>query len=317
MLRQLPLRERPWGRATTRARDRIYVFTPQATIVGCRATQPVDFAYTVHTDLGHRCRGARIDGAMVPLNTPLRNGQTVEVITTKEGGPSMDWLNPELGYLKSSRAKAKVRAWFNALVQQQTIAKGGDVVEKLLQREGRTAVKLEDLARQLGFKSADALFDVVGKDEYSLRNIEQLLRPSEPPPSADEVITLKKARTDAASPKGGVLGWGWGRCSRRWRAAGPRRPMRSAACRKARAWRSMRRDCSAFRQIGGRNPERDPGDLGRPRAKDGLPVDMTVWKPMTGRAAARHLRFRQEKMNVIGVNSQSVKDKAWMTSPSK
>ncbi len=186
--------------------DRIYVFTPQASVVELpRDATPVDFAYTVHTDLGHRCRGARIDGAMVPLNTPLSSGQTVEVITTKEGGPSMDWLNAELGYLKSSRAKAKVRAWFNALVQQQTIAKGRELVEKLLQREGRTAVKLEDLARQLGFKSADALFDVVGKDEYSLRNIEQLLRPSEPAPTADEVIALKKARSDAVSPKGGVL----------------------------------------------------------------------------------------------------------------
>jgi GTP pyrophosphokinase len=110
----------------------------------------------LHTDLGHRCRGARVDGAMVPLNTPLQHGQTVEIVAAKDGGPSMDWLNPELGYLQSPRARAKVRAWFNAQAVDATIARGRELVEKLLQREGRTALKLEHLAEQLGFKSADA-----------------------------------------------------------------------------------------------------------------------------------------------------------------
>ena len=96
----------------------------------------IDFAYALHTDLGHRCRGARVDGAMVPLNTPLASGQTVEIVAAKEGGPSLDWLNPELGYLQSPRARAKVRAWFNALAQRATIARGREAVEKLLQREG-------------------------------------------------------------------------------------------------------------------------------------------------------------------------------------
>ncbi len=105
--------------------DRIYVFTPQAAVIELPAgATPVDFAYCVHTNLGHRCRGARVDGAMVPLNTPLHNGQTVEVVAAKEGGPSRDWLNAELGFLKSPRAQAKVRAWFNAQAQAQTIARG-------------------------------------------------------------------------------------------------------------------------------------------------------------------------------------------------
>ena len=97
---------------------------------------PIDFAYAVHTDLGHRCRGAKVDGAMVPLNTPLRNGQTVEITAVKSGGPSLDWLNAELGYVQSARSKAKVRAWFNAQAQAATIARGREAVEKLLQREG-------------------------------------------------------------------------------------------------------------------------------------------------------------------------------------
>src|SRR4029079_6153005 len=130
---------------------------------------------------------------------------TVEVTAIKEGGPSLDWLNAELGFLRSPRSKAKVRSWFNALALADTIARGREAVEKLLQREGKTAIKLDDLASQLGFKNADALFEVVGKDEFSLRNIENLLRPSEPAPTADEVIALKRSRTDGESPKGGVL----------------------------------------------------------------------------------------------------------------
>ena len=87
------------------------MLTPDAAVVELpEGATPVDFAYAVHTDLGHRCRGARVDGAMVPLNAALQSGQTVEIVTVKEGRPSRDWLNPELGYLHSNRAKAKVRA---------------------------------------------------------------------------------------------------------------------------------------------------------------------------------------------------------------
>src|SRR3954464_15695703 len=181
--------------------DRIYVLTPDAAIVELpQGATPVDFAYSVHTSLGHRCRGARVDGAMVPLNTPLQNGQTVEVIAAKEGGPSRDWLNDNLNFLASHRAKSKVRAWFNEQVRHETSARGRDLVEKLLQREGKTALKLEDLAGQLGFKSADDLFAVVGKDEYSLRNIETVLHPQAAPLPQDEFL-LKKPRPAARTPK--------------------------------------------------------------------------------------------------------------------
>ncbi|MDP3135201.1 MAG: HD domain-containing protein, partial [Burkholderiaceae bacterium] len=186
--------------------DRIYVLTPEAAIVELpQGATAIDFAYSVHTNLGHRCRGAKVDGVMVPLNTPLQNGQTVEITAIKEGGPSRDWLNVELGYLASARARAKVRAWFNAQATHETIARGREAVEKLLQREGRTAMKLDDLAAQLGFKSADALFDVVGKDEFSLRNIEALLKPPEVVLEPDDYVLLKKARNTEKSPKGGVL----------------------------------------------------------------------------------------------------------------
>jgi GTP pyrophosphokinase len=191
--------------------DRIYVLTPDAAIVDLpQGATPVDFAYAVHTNLGHRCRGARVNGQMVTLNTPLTNGQTIEINAAKEGGPSRDWLNPELHYLASPRAKAKVRAWFNALQLEETVAHGRQAVEKLLQREGKTALKLDDLAAQLGFKTADSLFEVVGKDEFSVRTIEQFLRPAAPVVvSEDEQVLLRTNRVaeKIAPPKatGSVL----------------------------------------------------------------------------------------------------------------
>ena len=219
VLRQLLAWERDLSGSSNRDKpglfeDRIYVLTPDAAIVELpQGATAVDFAYSVHTNVGHHCRGARIDGAMVPLNTPLQNGQTVEVITAKEGGPSRDWLNPELGFLASHRAKSKVRAWFNALEMAQTVAKGREAVEKLLQREGKTAMKLDDLAAQLGFKTADDLFEVVGKDELSLRTIENMLKPPEPAPTSDDYVLAKKPRsmsTAAIAKNGGVLVVGMG-----------------------------------------------------------------------------------------------------------
>ena len=206
VLRQLLAWERDLSAADSAAllSDRIYVLTPDASVVELpQGATAIDFAYTVHTDLGHRCRGVKLDGVMVPLNTPLKNGQTVEINAAKEGGPSRDWLNADLGYLNSSRAKAKVRAWFNALAMMETIARGREAVEKLLQREGKTAIKLVDLAFQLGFKSADELFEVVGKDEYSLRTIEAFFKPPAPELSTEELLH-KRAKAEK-TPTGGVL----------------------------------------------------------------------------------------------------------------
>lgn len=295
--------------------DRIYVFTPQASVVDLPIdATPIDFAYSVHTDLGHRCRGAKVDGAMVPLNTKLQSGQTVEIISAKEGGPSMDWLNPELNYLQSHRSRAKVRAWFNALAQQHTIARGREAVEKLLQREGKTSLKLDDLASQLGFRQADALFEVIGKDEYSLRNIEQLLRPAETPPDADERIALRRSRPDGETPKGGVLVVGLdslltnlARCCR------PAPPDAIGGyVTRGRGVAIHRTDCSNFREMAQRVPERVIAvEWGAPRADRGAvyPVDVQV-EAADRQGLLRDISevFAKERMNVTNVNTQSARD---------
>jgi GTP pyrophosphokinase len=187
--------------------DRIFVLTPQARVVELPAgATPVDFAYHVHTELGHRCRGARVDGAMVPLTTRLATGQTVEIIAAKSGGPSRDWLNPELGFLASARSRTKVRQWFNARELEAAVAAGREIIDRELARLGRTAVKLDDLARRLGFADADELCAAATREEFSLRSIEQALvtPPASAAAQADETPIVGRPRA-APIGKGQVL----------------------------------------------------------------------------------------------------------------
>ena len=186
--------------------DRIYVFTPQANVVELPAGgTPVDFAYAVHTDLGHRCRGARVDGAMVPLNTPLRSGQTVEIVSAKEGGPSLDWLNGELGYLASRRERAPRCGPGSMRGQDETIARGRERWRGCCSARVERSMKLDDAGLATGLPQGRGLFEVVGKDEFSLRNIEELLRPAERSPTPHDVDLPTQGDRRAASPRGGVL----------------------------------------------------------------------------------------------------------------
>jgi GTP pyrophosphokinase len=309
------------GGADTQAllEDRIYVLTPEAAIVELpQGATAVDFAYTVHTSLG-----PRLDGVMLPLNTPLKNGQTVEVIAAKEGGPSRDWLNVELGFLASHRARAKVRAWFNAQALDETIHRGREAVEKLLQREGKTALKLDDLAVRLGFKAADELFEVVGKDEFSLRTIETLLRPPEAAASEDDLLAQKRQRlaerSSGGATKGDVLVVGidslltqLAKCCK----PAPPDEIRGFVTR-GKGVSIHRADCSNFHELMVRNGERViEVQWGQPKALNATvyPVDVAV-QAQDRQGLLRDISevFTKEKMNVIGVQTQSVKGTAWMT----
>ncbi len=306
--------------------DRIYVLTPDAAIVDLPfGATPIDFAYAVHTNLGHRCRGAKIDGALVPLNTALKNGQTVEVTVAKEGGPSRDWLNPELGYLASQRSKSKVRAWFNAIVIESTIAKGREAVEKLLQREGKTALKLADIAEQLGFKTPDDLFEVVGKDELSLRTIEQLFRPAETEADDGAQLLLKQARNaekfQATHGKGGVLVVGVDSLlTQLAKCCKPAPPDAIGGyVTRGKGVSIHRADCANLRQLlvkdAGRSIEVQWGQP-KPSAAGGQPsyaVDVTVQagdRPGLLRDIAEV--FSKEKTHVQSVQSQSTQGTVWM-----
>jgi (p)ppGpp synthetase, RelA/SpoT family len=300
--------------------DRIYVLTPQARVIELpEGATPVDFAYHLHTDLGHRCRGAKVDGQMVPLNTRLATGQTVEIIAAKAGGPSRDWLNPQLGFLASARARAKVRLWFNAIELQQRITQGQALVEKELQRLGKTAVNLEQLAQQLGFARPDDLYVAVAKDEFSLRHIDALF--NRPAQAADtqppESLVVHASRADSAEKTGksGVLVVGvdalltqLARCCR----PAPPDAIRGFVTR-GRGVSIHRSDCASYAALAQRHPERtievawgDTGDTV-------YPVDVDV-RAHDRPGLLRDLSevFARQRLNVVGVNTQSRQSLAHM-----
>ena len=155
----------------------IYVLTPQGKVIDLPAgSTPVDFAYALHTDLGHRCRGARVDGQIATLDRPLASGQRVEIVAAKTGGPSRDWLNAERGFVKSPRARQKIRQWFNAQALAETVAEGRAIVEREAKREGRGAVSHEALAAKLGLGKPEDLFAAVARDEVNLRQLHEAMR---------------------------------------------------------------------------------------------------------------------------------------------
>ncbi|MGB3287737.1 MAG: bifunctional (p)ppGpp synthetase/guanosine-3',5'-bis(diphosphate) 3'-pyrophosphohydrolase [Burkholderiaceae bacterium] len=305
--------------------ERIYVMTPQARVIELPAgATPVDFAYYLHTDLGHRCRGARVDGQMVPLLTRLSTGQTVEIIAAKSGGPSRDWLNPQLGFLASPRSRAKVRAWFNAIELQQRISQGQAMVEKELQRLGKTAVNLEQMAQQLDFACADDLYVAVAKEEFSLRQIDYLLgagkgKAAEAPDQAGGVpearVYASGVGSVAKTGKSGVLVVGvdslMTQLARCCRPAPPDDIMGFVT--RGRGVSIHRRDCASYAALAGRHPERlidvDWGDTG-----DALyPIDISIHAP----ERANLLRdlsevFAKLRLNVVSVNTHSRRSLAHM-----
>ncbi|AOJ64354.1 GTP pyrophosphokinase [Burkholderia ubonensis] len=312
-------------RETTLDDDHIYVLTPQARVIALpQGATPVDFAYHLHSELGHRCRGARVDGAMVPLNTPLANGQTVEIVAVKEGGPSRDWLNSQLGYLKSPRARQKVRAWFNAIEYEENIAHGRALVEKTLQREGRTSVNLDNLAAKLGFKTPEELFSVVGKEEFSLRNVEQALSDAPPPEPVPEAPADFEKRSSGASvahgASTGVLVVGvdalltqLARCCR----PAPPDPI-SGFVTRGKGMSIHRSDCATFRRMAERAPERVlqttwSADVLGGRGASVYPVDLMI-EATDRQGLLRDISevFAREKLNVVGVKTQTRRNAAFM-----
>ncbi len=190
--------------------DSVYVLTPQGRVIALpKGSTPIDFAYHVHTDLGHHCRGAKVDDVMVPLDYPLQNAQRVEIISVKQGGPSRDWLNSALGYLKSNRTRSKVRQWFSGQEREDSLAQGRALVEKELQRHGMTSMGLDKLAAKFKFAKLDAFLVAVARGEINSRQLAAVLSGKPEPvaastPTADSsgLLTGKKS---GAQQSGGIL----------------------------------------------------------------------------------------------------------------
>jgi GTP pyrophosphokinase len=160
------------GMRTDVFQDRVYAFTPRGDIIDLPAgATPIDFAYTVHTEIGHRCRGSKVNGKLVPLDYTLKTGDQVEILAAKQGGPSRDWLNPTLGLVKTQRARSKIRQWFKHQNREQNITQGKEILDRELRRLGMQQIDLEKLARGFDYRALDDLYVAVGCGDLSIGHI--------------------------------------------------------------------------------------------------------------------------------------------------
>jgi GTP pyrophosphokinase len=177
--------------------DRVYIFTPRGDIIDLPAgSTPIDFAYHVHTDIGHCCRGARVNGKLVPLYQELKTGDQVEILTAKRGTPSRDWLNVNLGLVRTQRARSKIKTWFKKQEDEQNLAQGRDSLEKELQRLGLKEVNYEKLARDLNYKTPEEMFIELGNGDLSVNKIIKQFSQHE---ETDEIFEINPSATPSTS----------------------------------------------------------------------------------------------------------------------
>lgn len=178
--------------------DRVYVFTPDGDVLDLQhGVTPLDFAYHVHSNLGHRCRGAKVNGNIIPLTYQLKTGDRVEVLTGKEIKPSRDWINPHLNYLKTARAKAKVLHWFKLQDYDNNVRDGRELLDKELKSLGIKSDRLAEVATALHFKKVDDLYANLGRGDIKIGQIVSRLSP----PETSELNIQKFVRSSQLKPE--------------------------------------------------------------------------------------------------------------------
>ncbi len=173
--------------------DRVYVFTPAGDLLSLPAgATPIDFAYQIHTEVGHRCRGARVNGRLVKLDYQLKNRDQVEIITTKRGGPSRDWLNRNLGFVKTRRARSKIKAWFRKQDRELNISAGRQALDRLLKQLNLRTVSFEQVAREFEdeYESLEDLLAAIGYGDISIERIAGKILASQRKTSDDDDLAL-------------------------------------------------------------------------------------------------------------------------------
>ena len=297
--------------------ETIYVMTPQGRVVDLPVgSTPVDFAYRVHTDLGHRCRGAKVNGQLVPLNTALETGETVEISTAKSGGPSRDWLNPALGYIHTKSARIKVRAWFASLALEETLAEGRNAVAKELQRAGQTGANIEDLAHKLGFARADDLYIAAARGELSQRQFQAVARGADPQAEAllPDVVQTRPSRPVDGNQ--GILIVGVDKLlTQLARCCKPAPPDEiHGFITRGKGISIHRADCPNFANLAALHPERVIETEWGEQTTGVFASDIVV-DAHDRQGLLRDISeiFTREKINVVGVNTQSKQGKAHMS----
>lgn len=258
--------------------DRVYAVSPKGDVVELAANStPLDFAYHVHTQVGHRCRGAKVNGCIVPLTYKIKNGDQIEIITGKNPRPSRDWLNPQLGYLAASRSRTKLRNWFRQQDKDQNHRHGRDILDRELNRLNAKDIPMEDIARQMNISDADLLCIALGVGDVTSAAVAravQLLRPKAP---VDEFRkTVRKKKKNSGSDEIIVQGVGDLLCS----FAGCCRPVPPenivGYITRMRGVSIHREDCGSFLHLNSVNPERVIEVSWGQSSDASYPADLTI-----------------------------------------
>ncbi|MBJ2247033.1 GTP diphosphokinase [Pseudomonas haemolytica] len=294
--------------------DRVYIFTPDGHAIDLpKGATPLDFAYRVHTEIGHNCRGAKINGRIVPLNYSLQTGEQVEIITSKHGTPSRDWLNPNLGYITTSRARAKIVHWFKLQARDQNVAAGKTLLERELARLGLPQVDFDKLAEKANMKIAEDMFAALGAGDLRLAQLVNLAQQLVEPERGNEQLELIPRKANGYKPgkRGDIQIQGVGNLMTQM--AGCCQPLPGDAIvgyiTQGRGVSIHRQDCASVLQLGGREPERIIQVSWGPVPVLTYPVDIII------RAYDRSGLLRDvsqvllnERINVLAVNTRSNKE---------
>ncbi|MDF3132214.1 GTP diphosphokinase [Pseudomonas extremaustralis] len=294
--------------------DRVYIFTPDGHAIDLpKGATPLDFAYRVHTEIGHNCRGAKINGRIVPLNYSLQTGEQVEIITSKHGTPSRDWLNPNLGYITTSRARAKIVHWFKLQARDQNVAAGKTLLERELARLGLPQVDFDKLAEKANMKIAEDMYAALGAGDLRLAQLVNLAQQLVEPERGNEQLELipRKATSYKPGKRGDIQIQGVGNLMTQM--AGCCQPLPGDAIvgyiTQGRGVSIHRQDCASVLQLGGREPERIIQVSWGPVPVLTYPVDIII------RAYDRSGLLRDvsqvllnERINVLAVNTRSNKE---------
>lgn len=293
--------------------DRVYVFTPDGHAVDLpKGATPLDFAYRVHTEIGHRCRGAKINSRIVPLNYILKTGEQVEIITTKEGAPSRDWLNPNLGYINTSKARAKIIHWFKLQDRDQNIVAGKAMLERELSRLALHFNQFEALAEKVNIKSVDDLFAGLGAGDLRLNHIvNQTVQLLEPNNHNEQLELIQRRPSKIGNNKGEIQIQGVGNLMTQMANCChpvPGDPV-IGYITVGRGVTIHRQDCPNVLQLAGREPERILQVDWGPTPANTYPVDIHI-KAYDRSGLLRDISqlLLNEKINTLAMNTLSNKE---------
>jgi GTP pyrophosphokinase len=294
--------------------DRVYVFTPDGHAIDLpKGATPLDFAYRVHTQIGHNCRGAKINGRIVPLTYSLHTGEQVEIITSKNGAPSRDWLNPNLGYITTSRARAKIVHWFKLQDREQNVAAGKAMLERDLSRLALAAVDFAKLAEKCNLKTVEDMYAALGAGDLRLAHAVNLAQQQVEPERGSEQLELIPRRASAPRPgkRGDIQIQGVGNLLTQM--AGCCQPLPGdpivGYITVGRGVSIHRQDCASVLQLEGREPERIIQVSWGPVPVQTYPVDIVI-KAYDRSGLLRDVTqvLLNERINVLAVNTRSNKE---------